>query len=565
MSRMRPAFVDEHTSPGEREVFHRLAQISGDWAVIHSLDVAPSNNNKRTEIDFLVVIPELGLLCIEVKSQERIEFDGERWFPDSIKRSPFKQAEDAKHALIRRFKKIRDVERLPFPVAKLCIFPNASFDVSDNIGVNQSELIDRRGLARLGTADALKSQLMTSLRSAIRNERLAELRDPLDEQQVERILSECLPIQRRKAGSQDELESAERNLIEGLREQQRPVLRLAELNSRLLISGPAGTGKTLIAIELAKKFSERGARVGVFCFNQLLGDWLEDELAPYPSVVAGRAIKTIAAMAGVVIQPHGDTSKYWDEILPNQILERITTPDFSIDYAFDVLLIDEAQDLLPRSGLWDCLMAMLKGGESGGRLIVFGDFSHQVVAGSDGLSTRVLAFKEGCRPAHWDLRENCRNLSCIGKTAVTLLDQDGEVYEGYMRQCDEPRFARHVRYGSPEEQDAIVLAEIESLLAEGFGRKDIVLLSFCGDERSVATRMRAAGHRFTPAGRASRNDIAYATINSFKGLERRVVIITDVDDLREQEHERHRLFVGATRATDRLRILLSTQALDVIL
>ena len=122
MSRMRPAFVDDQSSPGEREMFHRLASIDGDWVVIHSLDVAPSNNNKRTEIDFLVIIPEIGLLCIEVKSQEKIEFDGERWHPESIKRSPFKQAEDAKHALVRRFKKIRNVERLPLPVANLSEF-----------------------------------------------------------------------------------------------------------------------------------------------------------------------------------------------------------------------------------------------------------------------------------------------------------------------------------------------------------------------------------------------------------------------------------------------------------
>jgi hypothetical protein len=562
---MRPAFIDDQSPPGEREMFHRLAEISGDWVVIHSLDVAPSNNNKRTEIDFLIIIPSLGLLCIEVKSQERIEFDGERWHPESIKRSPFRQAEDAKHALVRRFKKIRATDRLPFPIAKLCIFTNSAFDVQDNIGINPSELMDRRALAKLTSAEALKSQLETAMRSAIRNERLQQLSAPLSEDHIQQVLQECLPIQRRKASTRDELLAAEQSLIDRLREQQRPVLKLAELNPRLLVTGPAGTGKTLIAVELARKFSERGARVGVFCFNQLLGDWLEDELAGYPSVVAGRAIKTIAGMAGVAIHPQGDPVKYWEETLPNQILERITAPEFSIDYAFDVLLIDEAQDLLPRAGLWDCLLGILKGGGRTGRLVVFGDFSHQVVAGSAGLAARIKNFKETCHVVHWDLRENCRNLSCIGKAAVTLLDEESNVYEGYMRHSEDPRFMRYIRYESIEEQENIVRAEIDSLIAEGFAKKDIVLLSFCSEEKSVATRLRAKGQRLAPAGRASQNDIAFATINAFKGMERRAVIITDIDDLKELEHERHRLFVGATRATDRLRVLVSNQALEVIL
>lgn len=565
MSRMRPAFIDDQSPPGEREMFHRLASIVGDWVVIHSLDVAPSNNNKRTEIDFLVIIPEIGLLCIEVKSQEKIKFDGERWYPESIKRSPFKQAEDAKHALVRRFKKIRNVDRLPFPVAKLCVFTGSAFDVDDNIGINPSDLLDRRALVRFSSAQALKGRIESCLRSAIRNERLHELGTPLAEEQIQQILQECLPIQRRKASTKDELLASERSLLDRLREQQRPVLKLVELNPRVLITGPAGTGKTLIAVELAKRFSEHGARVGVLCFNQILGDWLEDELAAYPSVVAGRAIKTIAGMAGVVIQPHGDLARYWDEFLPNLILERITAPDFSVDYAFDVLLVDEAQDLLPRDGLWGCLMAMLKGGEHGGRLIVFGDFSHQVLAGAAGLALRIKNFKENSHAAHWDLRENCRNLSCIGRAAVTLLDQESDVYEGYMRQCEDPRFARYMLYESIDEQDAMVRAEVNALIAEGFAKKDIVLLSFCSEERSAAARLRADGQKIAPAGRASQNDVAFSTINAFKGMERRAVIITDVDDLRELEHERHRLFVGATRATDRLRVFMSNQAREVIL
>src|SRR5690606_16942988 len=123
----------------------------------------------------------------------------------------------------------------------------------------------------------------------------------------------------------------------------------------------------------------------------------------------------------------------------------------------------------------------------------------------------------------------CRNLSCIGRAAVTLLDQESDIYEGYMRQCEDPRFARYMLYESIEEQDAMVRAEVDSLIAEGFAKKDIVLLSFCGEERSAAARLRANGQKIVPAGRAGQNDVTFSTINAFKGMERRAVIITDVD------------------------------------
>ena len=45
MSRMRPNFIEDGSPPGEKVIFHRLQAVEGDWTVIHSLDVAPSNNN----------------------------------------------------------------------------------------------------------------------------------------------------------------------------------------------------------------------------------------------------------------------------------------------------------------------------------------------------------------------------------------------------------------------------------------------------------------------------------------------------------------------------------------
>lgn len=568
MSRMRPNFIEDGSPPGEKVIFHRLQAVEGDWTVIHSLDVAPSNNNKRTEIDFLVIIPDLGLLCVEVKSHVRITFDGERWHPDSIKRSPFRQAEDAKHALIRRFKKIRklpDGARLPFPIAKVCIFTHSSFDIRDCVGLNPTELIDAQQLDHLRTQEEFREKLRSCMLSGLRNDGILPLTVPLTGEQVDEIVQQCLPIQRRKAGTREELEAAEKNLLDMLREQQRPVLRLSELNPRLLVTGPAGTGKTLIAIELAKRLSEQGGRVGLLCFNQLLGRWLEDQLSEHPGVIAGPAIRTLAAMSGISVDSAsaGD-QQYWDQDLPESILDRMTSPDFKSDYAFDVLLIDEGQDLLPKEALWDCLMQSVFGGQDEGRYIIYGDFSHQVIAGGHGFGERLAAFKKAVRPAQWELRENCRNLSLIGRAAEDLLGAEGSVYEGYRRINWDVHLRKYILYSSAEEQKQKVLGEVAAFRAEGFQSDDIVLLSFCAADRSLGDSLEQSGEAFCRIGAERRGCIPYTTINSYKGMERKVVIITDVDDLREFEHERPRLFVGATRATERLRILLTQQAEDLL-
>ena len=102
MARLIPSFTDDQTPPGERDVFNMLAMGPNDWVALHSLDLTPWNRGLRTEIDFVLIVPDTGLLCIEVKSQETISFENDQWNPPEIKRSPFKQASDGQHTFYRR-------------------------------------------------------------------------------------------------------------------------------------------------------------------------------------------------------------------------------------------------------------------------------------------------------------------------------------------------------------------------------------------------------------------------------------------------------------------------------
>ena len=71
MARMiPPRIASEVKSRGERQIFDLFKNEpeAGDWVMLHSLGLARHTKRLYGEIDFLVLAPELGIFCLEVKS-----------------------------------------------------------------------------------------------------------------------------------------------------------------------------------------------------------------------------------------------------------------------------------------------------------------------------------------------------------------------------------------------------------------------------------------------------------------------------------------------------------------
>ena len=71
---------------------------------------------------------------------------------------------------------------------------------------------------------------------------------------------------------------ADEDLVALTREQYK-CLDQIEDNPRCLIRGAAGTGKTMLAIEATKNAVANREMVALFCFNRLLGEWLQNYFA----------------------------------------------------------------------------------------------------------------------------------------------------------------------------------------------------------------------------------------------------------------------------------------------
>ena len=66
---------DSVQSRGEVKIFNYFKnenELTKDWIILHSLDIAQHRKKKRGEADFIVLIPNKGIICAEVKAHSHI-------------------------------------------------------------------------------------------------------------------------------------------------------------------------------------------------------------------------------------------------------------------------------------------------------------------------------------------------------------------------------------------------------------------------------------------------------------------------------------------------------------
>jgi hypothetical protein len=566
MARMIPSFFDDHAAPGERDVFNLLSSGPEEWVVLYSLDLAPWNRGLRTEIDFVVIVPDAGILCIEVKSHENIAFDGERWHPKTILRSPFKQASDGRYTFYRRLSELAPQFKR-FPVVHCCIFPRASFILSPNLSIQPWELMDFQAFCKFNSSTTFCRDLQSRIKQSIAAD--VNLNHPdtqLSKDQVDYIIKCCVPVQKLCPDAREEISRREAEIDRILLEQQKPVLQLSTLNNRLVISGGAGTGKTLIAMEVARRWAESGSRVALLCYNKLIGDWMKQKIEQVtpalPNLIVGSTISVLAEMSGVKI-PDNPSREFWEIELIQAIEERITDPVFKINASFDYLVIDEAQDVLARPRLWQCLTLFISGGIEKGSFSLFGDFEYQILTTRENINKALSDLNKSEHPVKWKLYENCRNYRIVGDTAVQLSGLSRSIYTGYLRSGGSIQDYDIYFYRNQKEQLEKLVHYIKEFKAKGYRQCEITILSFRADNLSAAMSLKKAGYKFQPAWQVG-NSIHYATIHAFKGLENKIIILTDTI-LTDMEFNRDLFYTGMTRATESIRVLCAEDSQQTIL
>ncbi|MDL4816938.1 nuclease-related domain-containing DEAD/DEAH box helicase [Actinomadura opuntiae] len=551
---MIPPVPVQKAPPGERLLFQRLLTDPGTsgWTVLHSLNLAHHVRQVEGEADFVVIVPELGVLCVEVKSHLSVRraADG-MWHlgkQPPTARSPFRQASDQMHS-IRKFlsSKRFDVREVPFWSAVW--FTGASAEVeADPLEWQPWQLLDRRDLRRPVSqtlaAVLVKARQHLASRNPAFDPSLARPAPP----QCDEIARRLRPRFETTIAAADYRQVREQDLQHFLDEQYEALDAMDE-EHQVLFTGPAGTGKTFLALEAAKRASLQGLEVRFACYNRLLGQWLASELQGFPGIRAGSLHSLMVDLAGER-PPRNAESSWWNSQLPDLALEALLERE---DPA-DVLIVDEIQDLCDPAFL-DVLDLMVRGGLAGGRWLMFGDFEHQAIYGT-GDGRAELA---GRSPSLYrrTLARNCRNTPRIGRTAAEASGLAG-AYRGF-RRPDDGIDVTFMRCSTPAEQERSLARALDLLNEDHFQDDEIVVLSPMAG--GTAARAQDQPLRNRLADYATRGKkVRYCTVHAFKGLDAPAVVVTDIDTASGERAE-SLLYIALSRATDRLVVLANDEAL----
>ncbi|GAA0856300.1 nuclease-related domain-containing DEAD/DEAH box helicase [Aliiglaciecola litoralis] len=561
--RIIPQNYSENTPPGEKDVFNLFSQSNSNWVVFHSIDIAPFTGQqyriRRREIDFIAIIPEVGILCIEVKSHNYISFDGGGWRPDSIKSSPFSQSSGASAAF---FKALMNYwpEAKKIPVVSCCIFPNAIFELTPNIQVNNCELMDSRAFRSLKHADEFTHQLKAMAIQSISNaSNISTMSKPLNGKEISKIVKLCQPFSTVKQTPREEIEFRDSKNESLLIEQQRVVFQLFKLNSKVLVNGGAGTGKTLISIMVAEELSRRNLKVGVFCFNKLVGDWLKMRLDNHKNFVVGSINSALISHCKISLPKIPDQT-FWLNV-PLKIASYFQNQPSE---KFDVLIVDEAQDILGNDNWLNCLEHSVEGGLKGGKYLFLGDFENQLLFNKLNLQINLELLEIEYSLTKWLLSENCRNYEEVGENAIRLAGMEESPYSNYLKKHKPSISLYEIKtFAEPIEQIDEINLIVKGFLNEGYMPSEITLMSFKPLKQStikVGDRLGSIGVRRNAIGS---EDLVLESIYTYKGMENKIIIYFDVE-VSNTEICRDLMYTGITRATEAVRLFVNERSKQIL-
>jgi hypothetical protein len=565
MARMIPPVIGEDSPPGEHELFKLLRSdpATDAWTVLHSLDLPNHQKQLEGEIDFVVVVPGMGVACIEVKSHKSVRrrADG-MWLLGNDPpwhKGPFKQASEGTHSL-RNLLTGRRQELAGVLFWSAVCFPNVEFRIPaaewHAWQVIDSVALSGRPISRL--VSALLSNAADHVKKSPSGAWLRRDRSEPTIEQSELIVKALRPefevYQSPKARRRERTEE-----LRKFTEDQYDALDSIEANRRVLFEGAAGTGKTLLAVEAARRAKLEDRRTLICCYNRLLGKWLEREAQPLaPTVSAGTLHKLMLSISGLS-PPAGAGKAFWDRELPeaaaNSLLSKSEAP------MFELLVVDEAQDVLLPAYL-DVLDLMIEGGLASGSWAMFGDFDRQALYGSDALSPAGFIEERSPLTFRHPLRANCRNTPRIAELVRLLAPMD----TGWRRvlRPDNGIEASYRFWSDPAQEPDLLADALDGLKAEGFDGAEIAVLSATADQAARRVTRPPWAQRLRLAADAAGGDVRFSTVHSFKGLEAPAVVVTGLDAVSDPAAEAV-LYTALTRATEQIVLVGSTGFQDFVM
>lgn len=511
---------DDPLRSSEVHVYEKLKeQLSDDFHVFYSspwLGLNSDGSEIDGECDFTIAHELCGVLTIEVKGGRiGIDQNNQWWSTDrhdirhKIK-NPVEQARRSKFQFIEKFKQHRDLSDKFIRFNIGVILPDTSMPPYDIRPDMPSEIFAVN--ADMDKLDKWVESRLKGVDQEIENEnhRRFDKLGQLGVQAITKMLAGQilldLPI----------VTNVKKDLtkIQLKTDDQIHIIRELEDNKRMAISGAAGTGKTVLAIEKVKQLSNSNKRVLFLCYNQPLGKWFELIFNDNDSVKA----TNFHSLCHSVAKKAGKNTK-------NNKLSELETGfvDNFINSSigqYDALVIDEGQDF-ETEWLMD-LEITLKGGSEGVLYIFYDD--NQKLKGN--ISDYIFSLPY----SKYRLRRNLRNTQKI-------FDTSNLFYEGRQVDCVGPdgEKVRFVEINNPSELGSVVRQKLGALINdEELPPSDITVLlpnsDYVSEISNQGTTNKIGRFEIADALDFTSDKIKVDTIRRFKGLESPIILLF-IDDL----------------------------------
>ena len=544
-----PYMGEEIKSNAEKKMYDILQQLNiEDAYVLHSLGLPKHQSKIYGEIDFVVVCKR-GVACLEIKGG-RVECRDGKWlFIDryGVERQkpegPFAQVTGNMFSLMTELKNrfSGNPHMKNALVACGVVFPDIEFK-----SVSQEIIQEIVYDSRTENITDYINQIFDYW--AERQHREPAKLSPSDVKEIVNYLRgnfNFVPTLR------DTLDNIDKRLVR-LTNEQAQIMDALAMNSHLLIEGKAGTGKTLLATEFARKRAQKGDKVLYLTFNKNLANNINVNIDKNENL----KVINIHALFGEYVpvdiyKINENQQRYFGEELPEQFLEWISnlTKEKLDKLKYDLLVIDEGQDIIKPVYLYS-LDVLLKNGFETGEWAIFYDEKQNIYNPeyADG-----MAIIESYACTKFKLFINCRNTVQIG--TYSSKTSGVEINEFLHENGEEVQMVSYIDMFDFKQK---IKAILKNLRAENVDLSDVVFLAPKKYSNSIlkeiGCEVNELGEKFDLTSKLPR----YSTIQGFKGLDSKIAILVDVDNISEKNFSKF-MYIAGTRARTLLYVVASDE------
>lgn len=506
-------------------IFDALASLSEDYYVFHSFRITDTREGifHESETDFVILNRTKGVICLEAKAGQ-VRYENGCWLYGSgipmHNGGPFNQASANKYKLMRYISN----SNMSFVLEKCKFFHAVWFPSVSNDRLRSMTLPSEGDKTLVLTKEAL-SDPEEFIDRVYALELPSRVQTNLSEFECKRLVREIFCPQFNVFPSASFEADLKKIVFHRLLDEQAGILDFLDEQLTAAVNGAAGTGKTMIAVEKARRHAAFGEKVLFLCFNTQLKDYLENNYA--------REFVSYYTIAGFACKICNTARPDYKEL-------KSKLEDYYISGSFPYkhVIIDEGQDFgseaIEETDIIQLIHDIIVDTDQGGTFYVFYDRLQLIQARE---MPRFISDLD-CRLT---LYRNCRNTENIAVTSLRpITERKPRVFDGAVKGAPAKLHFCDSVQSEHERIDVI----IDELAADGY--RDIVILT-CKTEATSVLSNSVKGGRY-------RNKYLFTTCRKFKGLEADVVVLVDVDKTTFEQDNVLLFYVGTSRARIKLEI-----------